>query len=303
MNSENKVLIPIPALFSFEECLWFLNRNYDDCLHIIKGDTIFKALEIGEEMLLVSIKEHVGFLELDIIQGEPTQENKSYLVDYVREWFDMDTNIQPFYDLLKADGRIAYMAESYKGLRLIGISNLFEAICWCIIGQQINLSFAYKVKRRLVEHYGKRIYHENDSYYVFPEPEVLAAADPDLLKEMQFSKQKSDYVIGIAKAFASGSIDKEALRALPDFAARKKALTDHKGIGVWTANYVLMKSLQEPGGIPHGDIGLLNALASHNIIQDRSETAKIEALFQQFAGWESYLVFYLWRSLTVKVLE
>ncbi|WP_026628783.1 DNA-3-methyladenine glycosylase family protein [Dyadobacter alkalitolerans] len=302
MNSEHKVLIPVPALFSFEECLWFLNRNYDDCLHIIKGDTIFKALEVGAEMLLVSIREHSDFLELEILKGEATHENKSYLIGYVCEWFDMDTNIQPFYDLLKADGRIAYMAEDYKGLRMIGISNLFEAICWCIIGQQINLSFAYKVKRRLVEHYGKRIDHENESYYVFPEPEVLAAADPDLLKDMQFSKQKSDYVIGIARAFANGSLDKEAIRALPDFAARKKALTDHKGIGVWTANYVLMKSLQEPGGIPHGDIGLLNALSNHNIIQDRSETGKIDALFQQFAGWESYLVFYLWRSLTFKVL-
>ncbi|MCE7064744.1 DNA-3-methyladenine glycosylase [Dyadobacter sp. CY326] len=303
MNSERTILIPIPALFSFDECLWFLNRNYDDCLHIIKDGAIFKSIEIEKEILLICIKENGGFLELDILVGEPSQENKAYLVAYVREWFDMDTNIQPFYDKLKTDGRLAYMTERYKGLRLIGISNLFEAICWCIIGQQINLSFAYKVKRRLVERYGPRIDFNNESYYTFPEPEILANVDIDDLKAMQFSQQKADYVIGIAKAFASGSLDKESLRALPDFTARKKALTAHKGIGAWTANYALMKSLKEPEGIPHGDIGLLNALSSHNIIHERSETSKIEALFSNFAGWESYLVFYLWRSLTVKVLE
>jgi DNA-3-methyladenine glycosylase II len=301
MNSERTILIPIPALFSFDECLWFLDRNYDDCLHIIKDGTILKAIEIGPEMLLIRIKENGNFLEVDIIKGEPTAENKDFLVAYVREWFDMDLNIQPFYDRLALDGRLAYMTEAYKGLRVIGISNLFEAICWCIIGQQINLSFAYKCKRRLVERYAPGIEFEGNLLYTFPEPEVLAAASMEELKAMQFSQQKAQYVIGIAKAFADGSLDKESLRALPDFTARKKALTAHKGIGIWTANYALMKSLKEPEGIPHGDIGLLNALSHHNIIQDRSEAHKIQALFDNFAGWESYLVFYLWRSLTVKV--
>jgi DNA-3-methyladenine glycosylase II len=301
MNSERTILIPIPALFSFDECLWFLNRNYDDCLHIIKDGTIYKAIEVGPEMLLIGIRENGNFLEVDIIKGEPTAENKEFLVAYVREWFDMDLTIQPFYDRLTLDGRLAYMTEAYKGLRVIGISNLFEAICWCIIGQQINLSFAYKCKRRLVERYAPGIEFEGNLLYTFPEPEILAAASMEELKAMQFSQQKAQYVIGIAKAFADGSLDKESLRALPDFTARKKALTAHKGIGIWTANYALMKSLKEPQGIPHGDIGLLNALSHHNIIHDRSEAHKIQALFDNFAGWESYLVFYLWRSLTVKV--
>ena len=78
-------------------------------------------------------------------------------------------------------------------------------------------------------------------------------------------------------------------------------LLAQKGIGEWTANYALMKSLRDPQCIPHGDIGLLNALANHNIISDRNELDKIATLFKTFPGWESYLVFYLWRSLTVRV--
>jgi DNA-3-methyladenine glycosylase II len=303
MNNNQQILVPIPALFSFQECLWFLNRNYDDCLHVIRDNTIFKALEINGGLVLTSIRENGAFLEIDILKGDVPSESKDYLINYVTEWFDMQRNIQPFYDLMRLDGRLAYMTEDFKGLRLIGIDNLFEAICWCIIGQQINLSFAYKVKRRLVERFGGSIEHSGEQYYVFPAPEVLAAADMDELKSMQFSEKKAEYVIGIAKAFENGSLSKTAIEALPDFTSRKKALTDHKGIGVWTANYALMKSLKEPEGIPHGDIGLLKALSNHNIIQDRSETPKIEALFDAFRGWESYLVFYLWRSLTVRDLS
>lgn len=43
------------------------------------------------------------------------------------------------------------MTASYKGVRFIGIPDIFEAICWAIIGQHINLKFAYTLKRRLVE--------------------------------------------------------------------------------------------------------------------------------------------------------
>ena len=300
MNNTDRILLPIPALFSFQECLWFLNRNYDDCLHVIVADVIYKSVETGGEMLLFSVQEQGAFLEIDILAGSASKENKDFLLHYVKEWFDMDRNIQPFYDLLKTDQRLAYMTETYKGLRLIGISNLFEAICWCIIGQQINLSFAYKVKRRLVERFGSSIAHDNTSFYTFPSPQILSEVSVAELKEMQFSERKAEYVIGIAKAFANGSLSKEGIEAIPDFLSRQKALTQHKGIGVWTANYALMKTLKEPEGIPHGDIGLLNALSNHNIIQDRRETGKIEALFGQFKQWESYLVFYLWRSLTVR---
>lgn len=303
MNTDQQILVPIPALFSFQECLWFLNRNYDDCLHVISDNTIYKALEIDGEMVLTSIRESGPFLEISILKGNVSPESKNYLVGYVTEWFDMQRSIQPFYHLLSVDGRLAYMVHDFKGLRLIGIDNLFEAICWCIIGQQINLSFAYKVKRRLVERFGGKIEHDGQHYFVFPTAEVLALATMGELKTMQFSEKKAEYMIGIAKAFASGALSKSAIEALPDFTSRKKALTDHKGIGVWTANYALMKSLKEPEGIPHGDIGLLNALSNHNIIQDRSETSKIEALFSAFKGWESYLVFYLWRSLAVKDLS
>ena len=41
------------------------------------------------------------------------------------------------------------LVKKYSGLRLIGIPDLFEAIAWAIIGQQINLTFAYTLKSDL----------------------------------------------------------------------------------------------------------------------------------------------------------
>ena len=259
-----------------------------------------KALSFGDAEILFRLQETGSFVEIEILKGEPDAETKNRLIDYMTFWFDLERDITPFYQLLETDPKLAYMTKDYKGLRLMGIEDLFEVLCWSIIGQQINLTFAYKLKRRLVERYGRKIEYEGEPYFIFPGVEVLAAADIGELRAMQFSQKKAEYVVGIANAFKTGDLSREIIANQPDFEARQKILTSFKGIGVWTANYSLMKSLRDSEGIPHGDVGLLNALQNHNFITERSETAKIGALFSRFTGWESYLVFYLWRSLAVK---
>lgn len=301
MAQNSTIEIPVPAFFSFEECLWFLNRNYDDCLHVVSDNEVRKALLINNQPVLISVKEQNGCLQVSILKGAATATVKQQVQQYVMHWFDIERDMTPFYALLQKDKKLAYMAEAYKGLRLLSIEDLFEAICWAITGQQINLSFAYKCKRRLVEHYGTAIEYDNQVYHLFPSYEVLAQADKALLKQMQFSEQKANYIIGIANDFTSGLLGKQMIQALPALEERKKTLISRKGIGVWTANYALMKSLKEHSCIPYGDAGLLKAMVEHGIIEERTQTDKIERFFKKFKGWESYVVFYLWRSLSSPV--
>jgi DNA-3-methyladenine glycosylase II len=282
--------ISVDASFSFKECLWFLNRNFDDCLHTIGPDYVRKAILIQGSPVLFEIREG---LSVKILHGE----NSAAVRDFIHEWFDLGTDISPFYQQLSDYKSLSYMSSDFAGLRLIGIPDLFEAICWCIIGQQINLTFAYKIKRRLVEAYGKKIVYDGNTYYTFPSPETLAAVDPAELKAMQFSGKKVEYIKGIATVFKEGKMSKELLLSLKDIDAQQKALTAIRGIGIWTANYTLMKTLRVPSSIPYGDAGLLNALILHKIITDKKDLSAIDSFFQHFKGWESYLVFYLWRSL------
>jgi DNA-3-methyladenine glycosylase II len=228
------------------------------------------------------------------------KEGETLLNQYITEWFDLNMAIEPFYKLLKKDKRLAYMSKEFEGLRLVGINDLFEALCWSIIGQQINLAFAYKLKRRLVEKYGTNVAFKNQLHYIFPKSEILAQVSVDELRAMQFSGKKAEYLIRLARAFSTKALSREMLDSFTSVEEKLKLLTALKGIGVWTANYALMKTLRVPTSVPHGDIGLMNALANHGIIKNRNELKKIDSFFKKFKGWESYLVFYLWRSLAVK---
>lgn len=293
-----KVEIPVSGLFSKAECLWFLSRDFDDCMYSVYDDKVRRAFKSGSGMMIVDIYFMPDKLVIQWINVSPSFEDIDVVVKFVSDWFDLNTDLTLFYKTIMADGRISYMAKEYSGLKFIGMPDLFEALAWCIIGQQINMSFAYKVKRKLVERYGNFTVLDGRKYYVFPSTETIANANISDIRELQFSEKKAQYLISIAQAFLNGKLSKEQLQGLPDLESRIKFLTNFRGIGQWTANYALMKSLKEPTCIPHGDAGLLNALMNHKIIKTKDDKQSIDTFFKAFSGWESYVVFYLWRTLS-----
>ena len=291
------LMLSKPAIFSFAECLWFLDRNYDDCLHVIRTDAAVRWVRFGDQKALVEVTETTDALRVKILNGALPDTN--LLVAYVNDWFDLRTDIRPFYRKLENQPELAFMTQAYRGLRLVGIPDLFEALCWSIIGQQINLTFAYRLKRALVERYGEHLSHDGMDYYLFPEPSVLAKMSPTELRDIQFSRQKAEYIIGIARAFVDGEISKELLLDLDNEQAIEKKLVRFRGIGPWTANYAMMKCLRCPNALTYGDAGLYAALHRLKGFPKRPSREQLEAFFADFAGWRAYLVLYLWRTLSV----
>lgn len=296
MDSTNKsISITKPKIFSFSECLHFLDRGYDDCLYSISGNSVFKPLMMSDKQGLVKVSENRDILNIELISGALPLDK---VERYVTEWFDLDRDLQSFYRLLNQHNQLSMMSSQYHGLRLMGIPDLFESLCWCVIGQQINLTFAYRLKRRLVESYGSFLTHESTRHYFFPEPHVLAGVSIEALRELQFSRRKAEYIIGIAQSFAGGALSKASIQGLPDNEQMLKQLTQIRGVGPWTANYVLMKSLQRPNCITYGDTGLQSAVSSFLNLDRKPTKEEIESFFEPFAGWESYLNIYLWRTLS-----
>ena len=291
------IKIKPPAIFNYQECLHFLDRGYDDCLHQINKNTIIKALNIENNISLIAITYDNGFLQVGILAGESNEYHHDLIKSYIIRWFDLHTDLEKFYNLAIKDFILRPLIKKYWGLRLIGIDDLFEALCWAIIGQQINLSFAYKTKRALVEKFGGYIEHNGVVYYLFPTPETICNCTVEQLKRLQFSRNKATYIIALAESFRNEIISKDKLLIIRDSEEILSKLTKLKGIGAWTANYAMMKCLKIPSAFPIQDVGLHNALKQQLNMDEKPDIEKILELSKHWKNWEGYATLYLWRSL------
>ena len=288
--------IPLPEIFSFDLCLSFLKRSPREVLHRIEGDSVVKAVCIGGKPIIFQLSKEAGNLQVVFLNGEPAHQIQTQIESYIREWFDLDTDLKPFYSLARKDVLLKDLVKKFHGYRIIGQPDLFESLVWAVLGQQINLQFAYTLKQRFVQKFGSRVTHQGIDHYLFPESKLVATlGDADLLP-LQFSRQKSNYVKLIGEAFASGAVSKEKLSKI-SFDEAKTELRKIKGIGNWTANYALMKTFRYPNAFPLEDAGLHNAIKNLKSMKKKPSLAQVKRIFKNYKGWEAYATLYLWKSL------
>ena len=265
-------------------------------MHEVTDHSVVKLIAVNQTPVLFKLSESENYLTFQILNEAHVEEED--IRQYVFSWLDLDRDIAPFYQLLKQEKDLAFMEKEYFGLRLIAIPDLFEALCWSVIGQQINLTFAYKCKRALVEKYACREHYSGKDYFIFPSPEVLANLEVADLRALQFSRQKASYIIGIARLFVEKPCYAGEVLAMESESEIFKRLEQIKGVGVWTANYVMMKSLKCPNALTYGDAGLFQALHALKGFSKKPSVKEVNRFFEPFSGWKAYLVQYLWRSLS-----
>ncbi len=282
--------------FSFKECLHFLKRSPKELLHRVEDEAVYKLIKQTNEKVLFKVSSAGKNLNVEFPIAEPAEEDKNKIKQYIIEWFDLDKDLKPFYALAAGDPYLSKLAQKHFGYRIVGQPDLYESLIWAVLGQQINLSFAYTLKSQFVKEFGKKLFFEEKEYYLFPEPSVVAQLSMNDLLKIQFSKQKSRYTIGISEAFVNGEISKEKLADISIDKAREK-LMKIKGIGNWTANYALMKTFRYADAFPLEDAGLSNALKILMKLDRKPTLDEIRQVFMKYKGWEAYATLYLWRIL------
>ncbi len=289
--------LDVPEEFSFGHCMVYLNRSDVECLHKIKDGDFYKLLKFEDINVVIKISLGIKKLKVTFMDRIPPEWTRAQVAKYLWDMFDLGTDLTSFYELAEKDSIIKLLIEKYKGLRIVKINDMFEAICWAIIGQQINLKFAYTLKKRLVECYGEKMIYDSEEYFLFPTPDVISNLEIEDLKLLQFTTRKAEYIIGIAKLFNEGIIRKEELALEVDYEKLKKRLVSIRGVGNWTADYTIMKCFDINDAFPIADVGIHNALKGILGLDRKPTFQEIQKLSVNWEGWQAYVTFYLWRWL------
>lgn len=290
--------IEVPAEFDFRPNLDYLQRNKNEIMYEIKNGKITRLISINDERMLLEISapdnRNLFIRFLDGTQPSSIK-TRTAVINYIRDWFDLNTDLVPFYTIARNDQLLKHLIRDFYGLRIVGLPDLFEALCWGVLGQQINLRFAYTLKRQFVEKFGEAVEYNGKDYWVFPSFEKIAKLTAEDMSGIKMTVRKSEYIIGIAQLMASGRLSKERLLELDDFKKIERELTSIRGIGPWTANYVLMRCLHYPTAFPIADVGLQNAIKLLKEMDRKPTKKEILETASPWNNWEAYATFYLWR--------
>jgi DNA-3-methyladenine glycosylase II len=170
----------------------------------------------------------------------------------------MTLTAPPDFDrLLKIDPVLARLNALHPGFRQVRQFDLLTALVRCISAQQVNLRWAATTRRRLAEAFGKK--HRVGGHFVYSlSAKRLAGVTVAQMRALQFTTRKAEYLIGAAAAVASGHLDASQLATLPDEEVIA-GLTALRGIGVWTAEWILARTLGRPRVVA-GDLGVRKAV-------------------------------------------
>jgi DNA-3-methyladenine glycosylase II len=191
--------------------------------------------------------------------------------------------------LRRADPVMRNVIERAGPFSLQRRRNRFRALVFAILGQQISGKAAAAIRARLVD-------------YMKPEPlssTSLARLSSAELRSLGLSQQKAAYVLDLAARVNSGELQLSRLSRIPDDGVIE-ALTQVKGIGLWTAQMFLIFSLGRLDVFPHDDLGVRMAIRNLyglDELPNKETSHKIAAPWRPYASIASW---YCWRSLEFK---
>jgi DNA-3-methyladenine glycosylase II len=131
-----------------------------------------------------------------------------------------------------------------------------------------------------------------------PGPEALLALPEEALRGAGLSGAKTRYVRDLASRWLDGSLPHAQIPEMDDEAV-VAALTQVKGIGVWTAEMVLMFALGRPDVLPVDDLGIRVAAQRLYDLAERPGPDELRALGEPWRPYRTLACRYLWRSLAV----
>ena len=270
-----------------------LGRDPHSVTERLDGDRYLTAVQLRPGPALLSLDLAPDAVEVEVAPATARSDSHAASVEahaIVAGLLGLDQDAAAFARLARKLG-LGRLVAGRTELRIVQTPSVFDGLLWAVIGQQINLPFACLLKRRLIERTGRRL---DNGLYAPPTPAAVAALDPAELLPLQFSRQKADYVVAIARNVVRGELDLDALRAMSPTRAERTLLA-LRGLGPWSVNYVMMRSLGFADCVPLGDTGVTSGLLALLKLEERPDIPATRRLMTIFSPHRSLATAHLWQ--------
>lgn len=282
----------LPAGWRGLETVAYHGRDPESPCEKGEGNRILKALLTGDGPAVLEISLESDGAWCRVTSGKKLgRASMAHMHASALRMLGLNGEVTPF-EKRMAERPATNLFLRRKGLRVPTIPTGFDGLSWAIIGQQINVKFAAALRREIIHLGGERA---PGGMIAHPTADRVADIGAAALAKRRYSRSKAEYLMGAAKEVAEGRLDIEGLPSGSAVAAEKK-LTAVRGIGTWTARYVMLR-----GGFadsaPVGDSALATALQRLHKRDERPDHDEVHEMMAAFAPYRSLATIHLWASL------
>ena len=205
-----------------------------------------------------------------------------------RRLLDLDADVPAIDEFLRDDDVLGDVAAANPGRRVPGHVDGFELAVRAVLGQQVSVSGARTLAKRLTLSYGEPLPIADATLtHQFPTAQAIASADPLLLP---LTRSRAVSLVTMARAVACGDVDLDPGADRDSSAAILLALP---GIGPWTVAYIRMRALGDPDVFMPSDLGVRYGLEALGVAGDPRSA---ERLSHQWRPWRSYALQHVWSA-------
>jgi len=258
-----------------------------------------RLLDLGDKLVLATVRS-VGSVEepeltVDLAGAELSPEEVSAAEMQVAWLMGAHQDLSAFYVLAQKDPSLSRTVAGLYGLHLPQTATVFEALVLAVLGQQIASNVARIVRTLVIETYGPHQPFDGQEYYSFPRPKTIRAASLEELRLLKLSQRKAEYIKGIAEAALDGT-GLEALHCLPDDEVIRQ-VTTLRGVGHWTAQWLLVMALGRPDAFPAGDLALQRVISTRYFDGQKLSAEQIEEFSRRWSPFRTYATAYMFTAL------
>lgn len=261
MTHKSFELTPLSP-FRLDLTVWTLRRRPHNIVDRWDGAHYRRVLALPDGPVEVSVIQTTPLerarLQVAVAGRSIHAADRAAITSTLERLLGLHTDLTGFYKAA-AHRQLKPLAQRFLGVKPPRFASVFESVINAMACQQVTLSVGVHLLNRLAVATGAALGESDDVAHAFPLPENLAGLSPVDLRKLGFSRQKGRAMIELARSIVEGTLDLEALAILPDAEAVSR-LCELRGVGRWSAEYVLLRGLGRTHVFPGDDVGARNNL-------------------------------------------
>ena len=277
------------APFRLDLTVWALRRRSMNAVDTWNGTTYCRVLVVRDKPMLVAVTQRGKKLNVTVTGRHLSPAVKQTASNIVERLLGIREDLSAFYEFSFRDTRLHELAMRFLGFKPPRFASVFEALVNGIACQQLSLTVGIILLNRLAARCGMAF---GRGRYAFPRPEDMASLDPADLRPLGYSRSKARALIELSQSVVSGQLN---LEELVQFDNRQcvERLTSLRGVGRWTAEYVLLRGLGRINVFPGDDVGARNNLERWLHLRNKLDYERVRKVLSKWKGYSGLIFLHL----------